>query len=58
MQSIKQMEDRFNYWAKYDYVFLNEEEFSEEFKTLTQNVISTTGHYGKIEHDHWFQPDW
>ena len=22
---MKQMEDRFNHWAKYDYVFLNEE---------------------------------
>jgi hypothetical protein len=22
---MKQMEDRFNHWARYDYVFLNEE---------------------------------
>lgn len=31
--SMKQMEDRFNRRYKYPYVFLNEEEFSEEFKS-------------------------
>lgn len=25
LDSMKQMEDRFNHWAGYDYVFLNEE---------------------------------
>ena len=25
LESMKQMEDRFNHWAGYDYVFLNEE---------------------------------
>jgi alpha 1,2-mannosyltransferase len=25
LESMKQMEDRFNHWARYDYVFLNEE---------------------------------
>jgi len=42
---MRQMEDRFNHWAQYDYVFLNEEvskgssddsltlqDFSDEFK--------------------------
>lgn len=58
MQSLKQMEDRFNYWAKYDYVFLNDNDFSEEFQTLTQNVIGTKAHYGKIEYDVWHQPSW
>ena len=32
LESIKQMEDRFNKKYKYPYVFLNEEPFSEEFK--------------------------
>ena len=31
--SMKQMEDRFNKKYGYPYVFLNEEEFSEEFKS-------------------------
>jgi len=25
LESMKQMEDRFNHWAHYDYVFLNDE---------------------------------
>ena len=33
MSSMKQMEDRFNRKYKYPYVFLNEEEFTEEFKS-------------------------
>lgn len=32
LESIKQMEDRFNKKFKYPYVFLNEEEFSDDFK--------------------------
>ena len=31
--SMKQMEDRFNKRYRYPYVFLNEEVFSEEFKS-------------------------
>jgi len=31
--SMKQMEDRFNRKYGYPYVFLNEEEFSEDFKS-------------------------
>ncbi|RSH94087.1 alpha 1,2-mannosyltransferase 2.4.1 [Saitozyma podzolica] len=58
LESMKQMEDRFNHWARYDYVFLNEEDFSDEFKRYTQSLTSANCHYGKIEHDHWFQPDW
>lgn len=32
LESIKQMEDRFNKQFQYPYVFLNEEPFSEDFK--------------------------
>lgn len=31
--SMKQMEDRFNKRYQYPYVFLNEEEFTDEFKS-------------------------
>jgi hypothetical protein len=30
--SMKQMEDRFNHWAGYDWVFLNDEPFDDVFK--------------------------
>ncbi|KAL7424052.1 hypothetical protein Q5752_001637 [Cryptotrichosporon argae] len=58
IESMRQMEDRFNYWAQYDYVFLNEVEFSDEFKRYTQSVTSAKCHYGLIEPEHWFQPEW
>lgn len=56
--SMKQMEDRFNWWANYDYVFLNEEPFDDAFKEHTQRLTKAKCHYGLIEHDHWVQPDW
>ncbi|CAD6579864.1 MAG: alpha 1,2-mannosyltransferase 2.4.1 [Tremellales sp. Tagirdzhanova-0007] len=68
LDSMRQMEDRFNRWAQYDYVFLNDEassrgsrpsvEFSEEFKRYTQSMTGAKCHYGQIEHDQWHQPEW
>lgn len=55
---MKQMEDRFNWWAGYDYVFLNDEPFDDAFKEHTQRLTNAKCHYGLIEHDHWHQPDW
>lgn len=56
--SIKQIEDRFNHNYAYDWVFLNDEEFSEEFKRETSRLVSGTTHYGLIPHDQWSFPDW
>ncbi|CAE7130478.1 unnamed protein product [Rhizoctonia solani] len=58
LESIKQMEDRFNKKYQYPYVFLNEEPFSDEFKKWTTEVVGSKTVYGQIPHDHWFQPDW
>jgi alpha 1,2-mannosyltransferase len=58
LDSMRQMEDRFNHWAQYDYVFLNEEDFSDEFKRYTQSMTKAKCSYGKIESSHWVQPDW
>jgi hypothetical protein len=55
---MKQMEDRFNWWAGYDYVFLNDEPFDDAFKEHTQRLTNAKCHYGLIEPDHWHQPDW
>ena len=33
LQSVREAEDRFNREFQYPWVFLNEEEFSDEFKT-------------------------
>lgn len=56
--SMKQMEDRFNNWAQYDWVFLNDDDFTDEFKRYTQALTSATCKYGKIPAEHWHQPDW
>lgn len=57
-ESMKQMEDRFNHWAGYDWVFLNDDDFSDDFKKYTQSLTNANCYYGKIDHDHWHQPDW
>lgn len=58
LESMRQMEDRFNHWAQYDYVFLNDEEFDENFKKHTQSMTKAKCHYGLIPSEHWNQPDW
>ena len=56
-RSIRHVEDRFNEKYHYDWVFLNNEEFSEEFKKVTTNLVSGKTHYGLIPVDHWSFPD-
>ncbi|KAJ7774841.1 nucleotide-diphospho-sugar transferase [Mycena metata] len=56
--SVKQMEDRFNKKFNYPYVFLNEEPFSDEFKSRVSALTDSTVQFGLIPHDHWYQPDW
>ncbi|KAJ7172462.1 glycosyltransferase family 15 protein [Mycena filopes] len=56
--SVKQMEDRFNKKFNYPYVFLNEEPFSDEFKTRVAALTDATVQFGLIPHEHWYQPDW
>lgn len=58
LDSMKQMEDRFNHWAGYDWVFLNDEPFDDVFIKYTSELTNSKCHYGLIEPDHWHQPDW
>lgn len=57
-QSLPQFEDRFNKKYHYPYVFLNEVEFTEEFKTGVRAMISAKAEFGLIPHDHWSYPKW
>ncbi len=57
VDSIRHVEDRFNRKFKYDWVFLNDEPFSDEFKTVTTSLISGTTRYGLIPKEHWGYPD-
>ncbi|WEW57755.1 alpha 1,2-mannosyltransferase 2.4.1 [Emydomyces testavorans] len=58
VKSIRQVEDRFNRNYHYDWVFLNDGEFSENFKKVTSALVSGKTHYGKIPYEHWSFPDW
>jgi len=50
------MEDRFNHWAQYDWVFLNDVEFTDEFKQMTCAMASGGCHHGVIPKKHWQPP--
>lgn len=45
--------DRFNRKYHYPYVFLNDEEFSDDFKKYTSGVASAPCTYGLIPHEQW-----
>lgn len=57
-QSIRQMEDRFNRKFNYPYVFLNDDDFTEEFKELTSSLTKADTFYGKIDESQWSFPSW
>jgi alpha 1,2-mannosyltransferase len=57
-KSIRQIEDRFNRNHHYDWVFLNDRPFDDEFKKLTTALVSGTTHYGLIPTEHWSYPEW
>ena len=58
IKAIRGVEDRFNRKFNYDWVFLNDEEFTQEFKDLTSAIVSGKTKYGKIPKEHWSYPDW
>lgn len=57
IQTIRHVEDRFNNRYHYDWVFLNDDEFTPEFVRLTSALVSGTAKYGKIPTEHWSVPD-
>ncbi|KAG7879449.1 hypothetical protein KL935_003101 [Ogataea polymorpha] len=54
--SIQNLEDRFNRNFKYDWVFLNNVPFSEEFKTKVSSMVSGEAKFGLIPEEHWSYP--
>jgi hypothetical protein len=57
-QAIRQVEDRFNRNFHYDWVFLNDQPFDDNFKRITTSLVSGTTRYGEIPKEHWSYPDW
>ncbi|KAJ3903112.1 glycosyltransferase family 15 protein [Lentinula edodes] len=58
LNSMRHLEDKFNKEYGYPWVFLNEEEFGEEFKSAVQKESSAPISFGLIPKEHWYQPDW
>ncbi|BCS29455.1 glycosyltransferase family 15 protein [Aspergillus puulaauensis] len=57
-QAIRQVEDRFNNKFHYDWVFLNDQPFDDNFIRITTSLISGTPRYGQIPPEQWSYPDW
>ncbi|KAF2240002.1 glycosyltransferase family 15 protein [Viridothelium virens] len=55
-RSIRQVEDRFNRRYHYDWVFLNDNDFDDQFIKVTTALVSGKTRYGKIASDHWSYP--
>ncbi|KAK0512141.1 hypothetical protein JMJ35_005269 [Cladonia borealis] len=55
--SIRNVEDRFNRNYHYDWVFLNDKEFDDDFIKVTTALVSGTTHYGTIPKEQWSFPD-
>ncbi|RCK62723.1 putative mannosyltransferase KTR5 [Candida viswanathii] len=57
VKSMASMERHFNQWFKYPWVFLNEQEFTDEFKATVRERASGEVEFGRIGAEHWEFPD-
>ncbi|KAJ8610932.1 hypothetical protein MRB53_038236 [Persea americana] len=58
VKSIRAVEDRFNHKYNYDWVFLNDKPFDDDFKKVTSALVSGKTKYGLIGEEHWSFPEW
>lgn len=58
IQSVKSIERHFNRWYNYPYVFLNDGEFDENFKSAITNYTSGKAEFGQIDPGMWGFPEW
>ncbi|KAG9287913.1 hypothetical protein G9A89_017508 [Geosiphon pyriformis] len=56
--TMRQLEDRWNKKFHYPYVFLNDKDFTEEFKELISNSTKSETYYGLIPKEMWSYPSW
>ncbi|AMD20789.1 HDR047Cp [Eremothecium sinecaudum] len=57
VESIRDVEDRFNRKYGYDWVFFNNVPFSEEFKTVVSSLVSGKAKFTEIPQEYWSIPD-
>ncbi|BGP06318.1 hypothetical protein JCM10049v2_002139 [Rhodotorula toruloides] len=53
LDSIRQVEDRFNHRYHYDWLFLNEEPFNDEFKRHVSGIASGKVQFGLVPESEW-----
>ncbi|KAF5391283.1 hypothetical protein D9757_001876 [Collybiopsis confluens] len=58
INSMQSAEDRFNRFYNYPWVLLNEEPFTEEFKSRVSVLTRAPISFGQIPKEHWYQPEW
>ena len=58
LHSLALLESTFNAEYQYPYVFLNDVEFTQEFKQAIQSATSARVLFGTIPKEHWSLPDW
>ncbi|GMM57613.1 mannosyltransferase [Maudiozyma humilis] len=58
LESMRSLEDHFNREYHYDFTFLNDVPFTEEFKRATTAMASGKTQYGLIPEEDWNRPDW
>lgn len=58
LNSMRSLEDHFNHEYHYDYTFLNDVPFTEEFKRSTTAMASGKTQYGLIPEADWNRPQW
>ncbi|AOA61859.1 Putative mannosyltransferase [Komagataella phaffii CBS 7435] len=57
LETVQNYEDRFNSKFKYDWVFLNDYPFTDEFKRVISHAISGEAKFGQVPASHWRFPD-
>ncbi|KAI8882949.1 glycosyltransferase family 15 protein [Backusella circina FSU 941] len=55
-RTLREFEDRFNHRFNYPYVFLNEEPFTEEFKTAISQLTNAEIKFGLVPNSMWSVP--
>lgn len=56
-KSVRSIEDHFNQWFQYPYVFLNDVPFTEEFKTRIRSLSDAPMEFGTVDKLDWEFPE-
>ncbi|KXN72197.1 glycosyltransferase family 15 protein [Conidiobolus coronatus NRRL 28638] len=56
--SMRELEDRFNHRYNYPYVFLNEQNFTQEFMDRVRHHTNAEVKFGLVPKEHWSIPSW